>query len=94
MESEKKVEAYLVRRVKDLGGRAYKWTSPGNAGVPDRICVFPGGAIGFVELKGKGGRVSPSQELQLGRLRRLGCRACVVWSREEVDLFIEEVMRA
>ena len=35
---EKEIEKILVLEVKKLGGRAYKWISPGNDGVPDR-CV-------------------------------------------------------
>ena len=38
---EKDIERILVTEVKKLGGRAYKWTSPGNDGVPDRIVIFP-----------------------------------------------------
>ena len=28
--------------IRKLGGRAFKWVSPGNDGVPDRIVVLPG----------------------------------------------------
>lgn len=40
---ERDVERYLRERVKQLGGRAYKFVSPGNNGVPDRIVMLPGG---------------------------------------------------
>ncbi|MDU2112388.1 MAG: VRR-NUC domain-containing protein, partial [Clostridiales bacterium] len=42
--SEKEIEAYLRIRIKKLGGIAYKFTSPGNDGVPDRIVLLPKGA--------------------------------------------------
>lgn len=32
----------LVDGIRKLGGRAFKWVSPGNDGVPDRIVVLPG----------------------------------------------------
>lgn len=32
---ERDIEKVLVREVRKLGGRAYKWVSPGNDGVPD-----------------------------------------------------------
>ena len=48
---EKEIEKILVAEVKKLGGRAYKWVSPGNDGVPDRIVVFPNRKPIFVELK-------------------------------------------
>ena len=41
---EKDIEKILVAEVRKLGGRAYKWVSPGNDGVPDRIVIFPGKA--------------------------------------------------
>ncbi len=37
---ERDIEKILTEEVKREGGRAYKWTSPGNAGVPDRIVIF------------------------------------------------------
>lgn len=48
---EKEIEKILVQEVKKLGGRAYKWVSPGNNGVPDRIIIFPGQMPIFTELK-------------------------------------------
>lgn len=45
MDDEKQVERYLCRCVRRIGGRAYKWTSPGCCGVPDRLVFFPGGGI-------------------------------------------------
>ena len=45
---EKDIEKILVNEVKKLGGRAYKWVSPGNDGVPDRIVILPGMRPAFV----------------------------------------------
>lgn len=75
---ESELERILVREVKKEGGTAYKWISPGNDGVPDRIVIFPGGEIYFVELKSDGGRVRPLQRKQIGRLQDLGQKALVV----------------
>ena len=87
-ESEKVVEAYLVKRMKAVGGKAYKWVSPGNVGVPDRLCVCPGGVIRLAELNGKGGRISPRQCHKFAELDSLGVPVSVLWSREDVDRFI------
>lgn len=66
---EKDVEKLLTEEVKHLGGRAYKWTSPGNAGVPDRIVIFPGRQPMFVELKTDKGTLSALQD----------CRSNACW---------------
>ena len=69
---EKDIEKILVNGVKDVGGRAYKWVSPGNNGVPDRIVILPEGRIVFVELKTESGTLSSLQRAQIKRLRELG----------------------
>ena len=48
---EKDIEKLFRDEIKKAGGKAYKFTSPGNDGVPDRIVMLPGGHIVFVELK-------------------------------------------
>ena len=76
MDDEKQVERYLCRCVRRIGGRAYKWTSPGCCGVPDRLVFFPGGGIVPVELKapGRKGNLSKSQQLQIKRLAAVGTK--------------------
>lgn len=86
---EKDIEHYLVRRVKALGGHAYKFVSPTNRGVSDRLVVLPGGEIWFVEVKQVGGKVSPLQRVFFDEMRRLGTNYALLWSKEEVDAFIE-----
>lgn len=86
---EKEIEKQLVQKVKKLGGRAYKFVSPGNVGVPDRLVVLPGGKIGFAELKQKGKQPTQYQTLQIGRLMNMGCFVMVVDSEEKIDLFLQ-----
>lgn len=71
--AEKDIERFLVNSIKKLGGVAYKFVSPGNAGVPDRLIVMPGGKIYFVELKTEKGVPTVLQCRQMDRLLRLGC---------------------
>ena len=40
---EREIEKWLREQIKNLGGKALKFTSPGNDGVPDRIVFLPGG---------------------------------------------------
>lgn len=76
MENEKDTERYLCEAVKRLGGRAYKFVSPGCAGVPDRIVILPGGRIFFVETKSEGRTSTKQQKKRQAELRALGCTVC------------------
>lgn len=87
---EKKIETVLVQEVKRLGGRAYKWVSPGNDGVPDRIVIFPGRAPIFVELKSETGRLSALQEVQVQRLRSLGQEVAVICGIDGLSQFFQD----
>ena len=86
---EREIEQYLRKRVAELGGLAYKWTSPGTAGVPDRIVVFPGGGVHFIELKAPGKTPTALQARQISRLADVGASVRVIDSKEGVDDFIE-----
>ena len=90
---EKDIEKYLRDRIGVIGGKAYKFVSPGNNGVPDRLVCLPGGRVVFVELKAPGQGPRPLQIHQIGTLRKLGFRVEVFDSREQVDKFVEEVKR-
>lgn len=71
---EKTVEAALREAVEDEGGLCLKWVCPGHTGVPDRIILFPGGVIAFVELKRPGAKVKAGglQEWWREKLAGLG----------------------
>ena len=84
---EKDIEKVLVAEVRKLGGRAYKWVSPGNGGVPDRIVVFPDRPPVFVELKAENGKLSVLQTAQIRRLRELGQAVYVVRGIDGVSEF-------
>ena len=89
--AEKDIEEYLRLGVKKLGGAAFKFTSPGNSGVPDRLIVMPGNRIYSVELKRPRGRTSPLQNRQISRLKDLGCRVLVVDSKESAERFLNDI---
>lgn len=89
--TEKEIEKILVAEVRKLGGRAYKWVSPGNDGVPDRIVIFPGQAPVFVELKTESGKLSPLQRVQIGRLQKLGQRVEVVRGIDGLSQFFQDL---
>ena len=70
--TEREIEKIFVKEVEKLGGKAFKWISPGNTGVPDRIVIFPHTRPVFVELKRKEGHLTPVQRAQLKVLSNLG----------------------
>ena len=88
---EKEIEKILVDEVKRLGGRAYKWTSPGNDGVPDRIVFLPDTRVIFVELKTDTGVLSPLQKIQIDRLKKLGQWVEVVKGIQGVKMFFQDL---
>ena len=77
--------------MKRLGGRAYKFVSPGNAGVPDRLICLPGGRAVFAELKAPGKKPRPLQIAAQAELRKLGFRVCVIDSRAAADKFLSSL---
>lgn len=86
---ERDVENHLREEVKRLGGVAFKFVSPGNDGVPDRLVCLPGGQIAFIELKAPGKKPTPLQVRQMERLQELGFSAMVLDSIEAVDEFTQ-----
>ena len=88
---ERDIERWLVKSVEALGGKAYKFVSPGRAGVADRIVVLPGGAVWFVEVKAPGGRLSPLQRVFAQDMERLGQRYVCVWDKEQVNEWIRNL---
>ena len=69
---EKDIEQKYCKEVKKKGGICIKLVSPGNRGVPDRIALYPGGIVEFIEFKKPGGRLSELQKDWGERLERMG----------------------
>ena len=87
---ERDIEKILVNEVKKLGGRAYKWVSPGNDGVPDRIVILPGLRPIVVELKTETGRLSAIQNVQIDRLRKMKQNVKILYGESQVRDFLED----
>jgi len=91
---ERSIEEYLRERVKEAGGRAYKFVSLGNAGVPDRLVMLPGGRLVFAELKAPGKKPTALQRAQGRFIRNQGLPVVVVDSKEGVDELIQKMTEA
>lgn len=87
---ESDIEKVLVSEVRKLGGRAFKWVSPGNDGVPDRIVIFPDKVPVFVELKTDTGKLSALQAIQIKRLKDLGQAVEVVKGINGLSQFFQD----
>lgn len=88
---EKQIEQKLVRAVKNMGGIAPKFFSPGFDGMPDRIVLLPGGHFGFVEVKAPGEKPRPLQLSRHGLLRRLGFKVYVLDDEQQIGGIINAI---
>ena len=89
--TEKEIEAYFVKRVKALGGYAYKFRSVNQRGVADRIACMPNGQAWFVELKKPGGRLSALQEIFAEEMEHTKQHYACLWSKEDVDEWLSNL---
>ena len=82
---ESEIERYFVWAVERMGGRSFKFHSPNQRGVSDRIACLPDGSTWFVELKTKGGRLSDLQRLFAREMERLNQNYACLWTTEGID---------
>ena len=87
---EKEIEKYLVWHVEVAGGIAYKFASPSQRGVADRIVCLPNGDTWFVELKRPQGRLSELQKMFASEMQVLNQKYVCLWSKEMVDNWVKE----
>lgn len=76
---EKDVEREVSQYATALGCLSYKFTSPTNRGVPDRIYLYNGHAL-FIEFKGPKApfHFSPLQQKQRDRIAEVSCPVFLV----------------
>jgi len=87
---ESSLEKKLTAEVKKSGGKAYKFTSPGRRGMPDRLILKPGGQALFVEMKAPGKPLEPLQVKRGSELRALGFKVYKIDSIDDIQKFIQE----
>ena len=88
---EQEIEQKLVRTVRQMGGLAPKFTSPGMAGVPDRLILLPGGRVFFAEVKALGKQLRPLQKRRKAQLEQLGFRVYVIDNPAAIAGMIQEI---
>jgi hypothetical protein len=85
---ERQIEAYLVKRVKAMGGEVRKVQWVGRNGAPDRLVMLPRPTTVWVELKAPGEKPRPSQLREHERMRAMGQRVEVIDSLEGVEALL------
>lgn len=88
---ESAIERKLVTEVKKRGGIAAKFVSPGLAGVPDRLVLFPGGTLAFVELKAPGKSLRPLQQKRVKQIATLGFKVYHVDNIKMIGDVLDEI---
>ena len=87
---EKAIERKLIQAVRQCGGLALKFVSPGFNGVPDRLLLFMGGKVAFVEVKAPGEKPRPLQVHRMEQLRRMGFPVYVIDGVEQIAEIISD----
>lgn len=88
---EKQLEAKIVKYAKSKGCLSYKFTSPSQAGVPDRLFVY-GGNVLFLEIKRSGKTPTKLQEFHLRKLKQAGVLADWVDNLEDAKICIDALL--
>lgn len=88
---EKEIEQKFTLMVKQAGGLALKFVSPGISGMPDRIVLLPGGHLAFVEVKAPGKVPRPLQEARHRMLRKLGFKVYVLDNAGQIGGVLDEI---
>ena len=85
IESEKTLERKLNEHVKKLGGWSLKLWPKYVSGLPDRLCLLPGGRVFFAEIKTTGEKPTKSQNEIHKKLRALGFVVYVIDKSEQIN---------
>lgn len=88
---EAKIERHLIAAVKARGGLCWKFTSPGTAGVPDRVVILPGRPAAFVEVKAPGETPRPAQVRRIGQLEDRGTAVFVLDDPTQVEVILDAI---
>lgn len=91
IESEKTLERLLKSMVaSELKGECLKMLSTHVTGLPDRICLIPGGKVFFAEIKTTDKKPKKIQLWMHRKIRDLGFRVEVIETSEQIRNIIKE----
>lgn len=82
---ETKLEDHLRKVARPHGWRVRKLVWVGWRHAPDDVLMNDGARIIFVELKTKGGVLEDGQIREHERLRAMGFRVAVFWTKQQIE---------
>jgi len=82
---------YKIPDQRKLIGTAYKKCLMTPAGQPDLVVIHKSGLISYVELKNEKGKLSPTQELFIGKLKEFNVNVYVCRSLGEFKEVLKEI---
>jgi hypothetical protein len=87
---EREIENRVVKYAKDRKFLAYKFTSPSNRSVPDRLLISPTGKIFFIEFKRKGKLPTKLQDFTIQTFKSRGVSVSIIDDCDKGKLLIDE----
>lgn len=91
---EKDIEKKVVAYAKSLGCLVYKFTSPSQRSVPDRLFIMPNGrGVFFIEFKRLGCKPTASQDVEIEKIRKQRIQVWVIDSVDSGRLAVDTMLR-
>ena len=91
--SEKEIEKYLCKRMKEIGLPCIKYSNANETGYPDRLIVLPASQCMWVELKSKGRKPSKVQQIRIAELKKQKHVVLVIDNKPLVDELTEALTK-
>lgn len=91
--SEKEIEKYLCKRMKEIGLLCLKYSNANETGYPDRLIVLPASTCIWVELKSKGRKPTKVQQIRIAELKKLKHVVWVIDNKPLVDELTEALKK-
>jgi hypothetical protein len=86
---EKDIEKRVCAYARERKFLCYKFTSPAQSHIPDRIFITPAGVVFMVEFKRKGKKPTPAQDVEITKIRATGVQVNVVDNVEQGKRLID-----
>lgn len=91
---ESAIEKKVCDHARKNGWLVFKFTSPGNRSVPDRLFIKSGLHV-FIEFKAEGKKTSKLQEKTIKDMNRQGCKVHTTdnaeWGKTIIDYYDREI---